>query len=156
MRLAAAALLAACACGYHLAGHGAPLAGGVKTAAVPPFENRTSDAEAGALVAGAVRDELARRGAAGEGGARILGVVESAVAGPSSVIASGAQTWRLGMVASARLVDGDRTVAQARAARDEEYLSGQDPLETEGRRRLALRRAAEALARDLVERLEAP
>jgi hypothetical protein len=59
------------------------------------------------------------------------------------------------MLVSARLVSSGRAVAQARVSRDEEYLAGQDPLETEGRRRLALRRAAQAAARDLVEQLEA-
>jgi len=55
-----------------------------------------------------------------------------------------------------KLADGTRTIAEARVVREEEFLAGQDPLETEGRRRLALRRAAQAAARDLVERFEAP
>ena len=38
---------------------------------MPPFENRTADAEAGALVAAALREELSRRGAAG--GEGVLG-----------------------------------------------------------------------------------
>jgi hypothetical protein len=52
-------------------------------------------------------------------------------------------------------VVSERAVAEARAGREEDYLAGQDPLETEGRRRVALRRAAAGAARDLVERLEA-
>jgi hypothetical protein len=47
-------------------------------------------------------------------------------------------------------------VAEARVGREEEVVGGQDPLETEARRRIALRRAAAAIARDLVERFEAP
>ena len=147
-------VLLATACGYHLAPHGAPLAGGVTRADVRPFDNHSGDAEAGAFAAAAVREELARRNAMGEGAAaRIEGVVEAVGATPSSP--NGA-TWRLTLVISARLVDSSRAVAQARVARDEEYVTGQDPLETEGRRRLALRRATQAAARELVERLEAP
>jgi hypothetical protein len=120
---------------------------------VRPFENRTGDSEAGAFVAAAVREELARRGGERGGEGRLDGIVEDARAAPSSP--NGA-TWRLGLIVSAKLVDGTRTLAEARVAREEEFLAGQDPLETEGRRRLALRRAAQAAARELVERFEAP
>jgi hypothetical protein len=54
-----------------------------------------------------------------------------------------------------RLVEGDRALKETRVVREEEYLAGQDPLETEGRRRLALRRAAASVARDLVDAFEA-
>jgi hypothetical protein len=151
----AVALLALPACGYRLAARGAPLAGGASEVFVPPLENRSSDSEAGALVAAALREELARRGAQGGAGAaaRIEGAVEDVRYGSSSP--NGA-TWKLALVVSARLVAPGGAVPQARIARSEEYLVGQDPLETEGRRRLALRRAAAAAARELVERFEAP
>jgi hypothetical protein len=155
LALALALAAAVAGCGYRLAAKGAPLAGGASAVFVPPLENRTGDAEAGAFVASALREELARRGASGgpASAARLVGAVEDLRAGPSSP--NGA-TWRLALTASARLVVSERAVAEARAAREEEYLAGQDPLETEGRRRLALRRAAAGAARDLVERLEAP
>jgi hypothetical protein len=149
----AAALLAA-ACGYRgAAGRG--LAGGVERAFVAPFENRSGDAEAGAFVSASVRDELERRDAGGGRGsrARIEGVVEETRASPSSP--NGA-TWRLYLRVQARLVEGERALKETRLEREEEYLAGQDPLELEGRRRLALRRAAAALARDVVEAFEAP
>jgi hypothetical protein len=157
--LALAVAAAGTGCGYRLASKGAPLAGGATAVFVPPFENHTGDAEAGAFVAAALREELARRGAAGEAAstARIVGIVESLRADPSAPSAAGAPfaTWRLALTASARLVVSERAVAEARAGREEDYLAGQDPLETEGRRRVALRRAAAGAARDLVERLEA-
>jgi len=79
--------------------------------------------------------------------------VEESVFGPSGQ--SGA-TWRTALVVSARLVVDGKTVAEQRTRREEDYLVGLDPLESEGRRRLALRRAAEAAARDIVERFEQP
>jgi hypothetical protein len=157
MRAAALALLLLSGCGYRLAAKGAPLAGGVTHVFVPPFENRTGDAEAGAFVAAALREELSRRDAiaGAESAARIEGVVEATTAAPSTAAATGTFTWRLGMVVTARLLDAGKPVAEARIVREEEFLTGQDPLETEGRRRVALRRAATAAARDVVERFEA-
>jgi Lipopolysaccharide-assembly len=155
-RLALAlAAVALSACGYRFASRGAPLAGGVAQIFVPPLENRTGDAEAGAFVAAALREELARRGADGgsSAAARLEGAVEDTRYAPSSP--NGA-TWALSLTVSARLVSAGKPVAETRVARSEEYLAGQDPLETEGRRRLALRRAAAAAARDVVEQLEKP
>jgi len=108
----------------------------------------------GAFVTEAVREDLARRGIAAEDGApaRIEGVVEETVYHPSSP--NGA-TWRLALVVSAKLSSEGKPTAEARVRRELEYLAGQDPLETEGRRRIALRRASEAAARELVEKLEA-
>jgi hypothetical protein len=156
MRLAVAiaATLALASCGYRTAVRGAPLAGGVERVAVPPFDARTADAEVGGFVTAAVREDLARRGIAeGEGAAsRIDGVVEETVYVPSSP--NGA-TWRLALVVSAKLVTDGKPAAEARVRRETEYLAGQDPVETEGRRRIALRRASEAAARELLEQLEA-
>jgi hypothetical protein len=103
----------------------------------------------------ALRRELARRDADGDprARARIEGAVEDSSFGPSSP--NGA-TWRAGLTVSARLVVDGKVVAEQRARREEDYLAGLDPLESEGRRRLALRRAAEAVAREIVERFEAP
>jgi hypothetical protein len=155
MRLAL--VLAACAvlagCGYRTAVRGAPLAGGAEQVAVAPFDARTADAEVGVFVTEALREDLARRGLDTRDGAasRIDGVVEETVYFPSSP--NGA-TWRLALVVSAKLVTEGKPSAEARVRREVEYLAGQDPLETEGRRRLALRRASEAAARELLEKLE--
>lgn len=152
--LLAAALLAS-GCGYALSSQAGRLPAGAERIHVPPFENRTSDAEAGALVAAAVRQELARRGALGDAGApaRIEGVAVAVSFAPSSF---GSATSHLALVVSARLVAGGRTLAEQRVQRDEDYLGAVDALESEGRRRVALRRAAEAAAREIVERFETP
>jgi hypothetical protein len=151
--LAAAAALAA-GCGYAFTAGGGRLPKGAEKVFVRPLENHTTDAEAGALVASALRTELARRDAAGgaQAHARLEGEVEDVSFGPSGF--SGAANHVAITVAARLFVDGN-VVAQTRSRRDEEYLSGADPLETEGRRRVALRRAAEAAAREVVERFEA-
>ncbi len=149
----AAMLLAGC--GYGFTAGGSRLPAGAERVFVAPFENQTTDAEAGALVAAALRQELARRGADGGSAApaRIEGAVLATAFGPSS--ASGA-TYRLTLSVAARLRVGDRVVAEQQVAQGEDYLEAVDALESEGRRRVALRRAAEAAAREIVERFERP
>lgn len=153
-RRALALLFAAAGCGYSLGAGAGRMPPGAQRVFVRPLENRTTDGEAGALVAAALRQELARRGAEGgpEAGARIEGTIEDSAFGPSTV----GGTYRVTLVVWARLVVNGKVVAEQRPGRGEDLLGGQDPLETEGRRRLALRRAAEAVARDIVEGFEQP
>lgn len=154
-RAAVLAALAWAGCGYGFTAGTSRLPKGADPVFVRPLENRTTDAEAGALVAAALRHELARRGA--EGGpaapARIEGAVERSLHVPSS---PGSATWRLALDVEARLLVGEVVVAEQRVHREEDYLGEVDALASEGRRRLALRRAAEAAAREIVERFEAP
>ncbi len=154
MRVVALLALAALAsCGYALSAGAGRLPPGAERVFVRPLENRTTDAEAGALVASALRQELARRDA--DGGpaarARIEGTIDDAAFG---LLSANGATNHLVLTVSARLVVDGKVVTEQRTQRDEEYLAGQDPLESEGRRRLALRRASEGAARDLVERFE--
>jgi len=60
------------------------------------------------------------------------------------------------LVVSTQLMVGGKLVAEQRTQRDEDWLAGQDPLESEGRRRLALRHAADGAAREIIERYELP
>ena len=128
---------------------------GAESVLVRPLANRTPDAEAGALMAAALRDELARRGAAGGDGApaRLEGTVLESSAALTSPDGS---TWLLVLEVEARLLAGDRLLGEVRVRRQEDYLGEVDALAAEGRRRLALRRAAEAAAREILERLERP
>jgi len=155
-RCAVVLLAAASACGYSLTAGAGRMPAGAQRVFVRPLENRTTDAEAGALVAAALRQELARRGADGgtEAGARIEGSIDDV---SFSVLALGPPpTYRLGLTVTARLLADGKPLAEQHVGRVEDYLSGLDPLEGEGRRRLALRRVAEAIARDLIERFEQP
>lgn len=155
MRRLAIALATVCltGCGYGFSAGAGRLPAEAERVFVRPLENRTTDAEAGALVAAALRQELARRGADGESGApaRIEGTVLTSTFSPSS-----GTTYALTLQVEARLISGDRQLAETRKSRQEIYLAGTDPLESEGRRRTALRRAAAALARDIVESFEIP
>jgi hypothetical protein len=154
-RSAGLLLLAAAGCGYAFTSGAGRLPAGAERIHVGPLENRTADAEAGALVAAGLRRELARRGAdAGPGApARLEGEVEEVAASPATV---GSAMWRLTLAARVRLLSGGKLLAERRVRRSEEYAAGVDPLESEGRRRIALQRAATAAARELVEGLEAP
>jgi hypothetical protein len=49
-------------CGYHFSGEGAGPKPGLTCIAIPVFENKTSEPNAGALFAGALREEFMRKG----------------------------------------------------------------------------------------------
>jgi hypothetical protein len=142
-------------CGYAVGSGAARLPAGADRVFVPPLENRTADAEAGALVAAAMREELSRRGATGGEGssARIEGAVTRS---SSSPLTTQGGTWRLVFEVQARLTVNGQEVAQIKVRREVDYLGEVDAIATEGRRRLAIRRAAEESAREIVERLETP
>jgi hypothetical protein len=151
------ALAAASACGYSV-GAGATsarLPAGSGTVFVAPLDNRTADAEAGALVAAALREELSRRGVSGGEGApsRIEGAV---LRSSSSPLTTQGGSWRLVFEVQARLVTRGQEVARMDVRREVDYLGEVDAIATEGRRRNAIRRAAEEAAQEIVERMETP
>jgi hypothetical protein len=153
VRLAACALLVGAACGYGF-GHRYVAVGGAGRIHVRPFENRSTEPDLGTAVTAALRDELARRGAdAGEGAAAILdGEVR---AGDPVLTSATGGTWRIAVEVRGRLSAGAGAPPVERAVRREtDYLGGADPLETEGRRALALRRVAGEAARELLLALE--
>jgi outer membrane lipopolysaccharide assembly protein LptE/RlpB len=149
------AMVALPGCGYAFTAGASRMPLAAERVFVRPLENHTGDAEAGALLAAALRRELARRGADGgeSSPARIEGEVERSA---SQASAPGNAAYRLTLEVQARLLVGEKVVAAQRVQRSEDYLGEVDALATEGRRRLALRRAAEGAARDIVERFEAP
>jgi hypothetical protein len=147
--VALALALASTACGYRL-GAGAGLPPGVARVSVRPFENLSTDPELGAVLAAALRRELARRGVEGEGDAVLTGEVQASEAAPST---PGAVTWRVRMEVRATLAAGGATLAERTLRREADHLAGVDALETEGWRSLALRRLADEVARDLVDDL---
>jgi hypothetical protein len=126
--------------------------GGVERIHVRAFENRSTEPELGAVVAAALREELARRGAASEAGAALL---DGEVRATDPVLTSSAgATWRLGIELRARLSAGQGPPVERTVRREADFLAGADPLETEGRRALALRRVAGDAARELLRALE--
>jgi hypothetical protein len=149
---ATAAVLALSACGYGFSQRYVAR-GGATSVGVRPFENRSTDPELGAAVTTALRTELARRGAdaGGEGAAEIDGEVR---AEEPTLTSRGGASWRVAMVVRARLVAGGTTVAEHVARREADYVGGGDPLETEARRALALRRLADDAAREVLRAFE--
>ena len=119
-------------------------------ATVAPFENLSAEPELGATVAAALREELARRGAAGEG-AVIEGDVRSGEPAPT---APAGAAYRVALLVRARLKVGARVVAAREVRRESDYVAGVAALETEGRRSLALRRAAGDAAKDVLRAFE--
>ncbi len=57
-----AGVLLAGGCGYHFTGEGAGPRQGLKSIAIPVFENKTSEPELGSLFAGVLRKEFLRKG----------------------------------------------------------------------------------------------
>jgi hypothetical protein len=160
MRRAGIAVLVSAAlasCGYGFSQRYVAT-GGVTRIHVRPFENRSTEPDLGALVTTALRTELAQRGAdAGEGAAAILdGEVRAGepVLTTSAGSATVGTTWRIALEVRARLTTGSGDPIARTVRRDTDYLGGADPLETEGRRALALRSAAAGAARDLLRSLE--
>ena len=157
-RAAAAGLVLAAlvaGCGYSFAAGKGRMPPGAERVQVAPLSNQTADAEAGALGAAALREELARRGSAGgaDAPARIEGTVLRITFGPSTPDAA---TYRLVLEVQVRLVVEGKVAAEQTARRQQDYLGEVDALASEGRRRLALRQAAADLAREVVERFETP
>jgi len=128
---------------------------GAEEVYVAPFSNRTGDAEAGAIVAGALREELARRGSGGgaDAPARLEGVVLHSTFGQYTPDAS---TYNLVLDVQVKLVVRGQLVGEQQAHRQQTYLGEVDALASEARRRVALRQAARDMARDVVERFETP
>jgi hypothetical protein len=146
------ALLALAGCGYAVSA-GLKLRGGVEKAEVRPFENLSTDATLGVEVAGALRAELARRGASGSSGRHGLidGQVRTETVAPSF---AGGATLRIALLVRARLhVDGV-PVLEREVRREADYLAGADALEGEARRGQALQRLAGEAAREVLSAFE--
>ena len=147
-------LVVGTACGYAAATRYVAR-GGADRVHVRVFENLSTEPALGAVVTTALRDALARRGADGDEGARafIEGTVRAGVPVPST---PGGGTWRIALEVRARLVTAGSPIVERTVTRETDYLAGvgNDALETEGRRALALRRVAEDTAREVLDAFE--
>jgi hypothetical protein len=152
-------------CGYALSTRWVGK-GGAKKVEVRLFQNRSTEPGLGSVMTDALREGLARRGAlsaseapsASEGqpgspeeSARLEGEVGARQPTASS---ADAKTSHIGIEVRARLVVGAQAVAEGTFAREADYLAGDDPVESEGRRALALRRLAEELAPEILAAFE--
>jgi Lipopolysaccharide-assembly len=161
---AALAALALGACGYGFTERYVAK-GGAERVHVRAFENLSTEPGLGVAVTSSLRAELARRGAeAGEGAAlAIEGEVRATEPVPtsqrvngtfSSVPATEIATWRIGVEVRARLVQGGARIGEHVVRREAAFLAGADPLETEGRRSLALRQLADDAAKEVLRAFE--
>jgi hypothetical protein len=155
-----AVAIALCACGYGLSQRYVAR-GGAERIHVRTFQNLSTEPELGAAVTASLRTELSRRGADAPASApaTIEGDVRAGEPAPASLArdASGRDqlaSWRIGIEVRARLVAQGATVAEHAARRETIYLAGADPLETEGRRAVALRRLADEAAREVLRAFE--
>ena len=134
------------ACGY------APVRRPGQAIKVAAVRNDTAQAEAGGILAAAMRSELAGRGRLGSdasAGPELSLELIPLQSIPSASGGDGAAAFRLD--AQLRLVIGDY---EDRLLESEDYLAGVDVLGTEANRRAALRRLATAAAKEAVERYE--
>jgi hypothetical protein len=146
------AALALAGCGYRFSQR-YTAAGGVNRIHVRPFVNLSTEPELGAAVTAALRSELARRGSdAGDGGGAVLdGEVRASEPLLTSTVGT---TWRVGIEVRGHLVAGSSPPVERTVRRETDFLGGVDPLETEGRRAVALRRVADEAARELLRAYE--
>lgn len=150
--IVALAALALAGCGYGFSQRYVSV-GGADRIHVRPFENRSTEPELGAVLTAALRSELARRGSdAGQGASAVLdGEIRATEATLTTTLGA---TWRIGIEVRARLMAGKAAPVERTIRRETDFLAGADPLETEGRRALALRRVADEAARELLRALE--
>lgn len=129
--------------------------GGAEQIHVRAFENDAGDPELAAAVTGALRDELARRGAyaGAEAPAQLEGVVRVSSGTSSTYFSSSSM---VSVEVRARLSVQGKLVHELTVQRTEAQQSGADPLESEGRRATVLRKMARDAAREVLRALEAP
>jgi hypothetical protein len=76
----------------------------------------------------------------------------TAAGGTTSTVST--TTWRIAIEVRARLTSARGAPVERTIRRETDFLGGADPLETEGRRALALRRVADDAARELLRAFE--
>ena len=145
-----------CGCGYHLSGTKANLPEGVKTIAVPPFENRTLEPDLGAVMAEAMQREILRRGimkiAPPEKADAILyGRIENIKLSPQGYDKDGFTTaYQVRVEVSAKLVQGGKTVWSINKLIENEEIKSDSNIPDDYVRRAS---ALAAVAEDIAEQL---
>ena len=157
-RGAALVLLAlAAGCGYRFGVPLGRLAVDGRAVAAPLFENRTAEPGAEALFTAAAREALARAGtlAPRDEGLVLRGAVEDVSTAPLVAAPGRLPNYRLSATLAVALWKDGVQVAAATVTGHEESPPGADALGSETYRGLALRRLAERVAVEALERLEA-
>lgn len=165
---AALAALLATGCGYRFTPEGGDLPEGARTLYVPVFRNLTAEPGVEGCFTSAFRRELARAGREGGEGSDAIayGTIEEisegsviyanspAIPGEASQL-PGPASMGIRAKVSVRLEKGGKTIARVVVAGSEDYRPGGEVpvLSDEASRRMALRRLADSLMRQALERL---
>jgi hypothetical protein len=158
LRFPLLALVLLAGCGYRFTAPNASLPGGMRSARVPFFINRTAEPGAELPFTQAARDQLERAGRLG--GPDAEGVLEGTILGVNSGPFLQAPTlprqpvFRMTAAISLVLKKGGVTVGGTTVSVSEEFPSGADVLLTESNRAAALRRIADAAIREGLERMQ--
>ncbi|MDP1823874.1 MAG: LptE family protein [Archangium sp.] len=151
-------LLLLASCGYRFTAPNASLPGGIRTASVPFFINRTAEPGAELAFTQAARDQLDRAGRLG--GPDADGVLEGTILSVGSGPFLAAPTlgrqpvFRMTAALTLTLKKSGLDVGTTTVSVSEEFPSGPDVLLTESNRDAALRRLADAAVREGLERLQ--
>jgi hypothetical protein len=143
-------------CGYRFTSGGVPFPEGIRHARVGTFANRTAEPGLEVAFSHSLREQLARSGALGgsDSEASITGEILTTSYWESIRDSQARLTsYRLSGTAILRLVKNQRMVSEANVSGTEEFLANPDPLRSENNRAAALRRLADTLMRDGLERL---
>lgn len=147
------------ACGYRFAVPHATLVGRVKSVHVPVFKNRTAEPGAEWVFTRAARAQLARAGVLGgdDAEATLEGEVVAVSGAPFLRAPSLPRqpVFRLNVSVSLVLQRGEAVLGQTTVSLAEEFPSGADVLLTESNREAALKRLAEAVMSEGIDRLQA-
>jgi hypothetical protein len=142
------------ACGYRFIGGSASLPDRVGPVSVPLFTNATSEPGAEVLFTQALREGLLRSGCLADGAdARVEGAVVSVNSAPFLSVPGRAPTYRLAASVGLSLKQGTRVVKTFQVSGEEIFSEGADLLWAETYRAAALRRLADQLMRNALERL---
>jgi hypothetical protein len=151
-------LLLLMSCGYRFTAPNASLPGGVRSAHVPFFINRTAEPGAELSFTQAARDQLDRAGRLGGPDAEgvLEGTITSVGSGPflSAPTLIKQPVFRMTAGLTLTLKKSGVAVGTASVSVSEEFPSGPDVLLTESNRAAALRRLADAAVREALERLQ--
>lgn len=148
-------LLGAAACAYRFSAPGAPLPEGIRSVRSPVLVNNTAEPGLEVLFTQALREELLRSGVRDDpqSDAVLEGTLADVYGGANVAPPGKFASYRINAVADLRLVKQGRVLAATRISGWEDYLPGNDMLQSEANRQAALRRLAQALARDGAARL---
>jgi hypothetical protein len=144
-------------CGYRFTAGNSPFPEGIKTVGVVVLKNGSSDPGLEVIFTSSLRDQLARAGrlSGGNPEAVIAGEIQSTEFTPNirSLGSNAPNSYRLTGRAVLKLMRGGQVLSEAALVGTEDFLRRPDIHLTEAERGAALRRLADSMMREGIERL---